>query len=89
MERLFGNTWFRDEVAYKRTYTEWDIFKVLVAQSIHGMTVNERLFSLGLFEEFNEAVARQDESRLRGVLLKCFVNEYDVEIIVRQKIKKG
>ncbi len=88
-ERLFGHTWFKDKDAYTRIYTEWDTFKGLLRQSIHGMTVNERLSSLGLLEEFDEAVAKHDEPRLRAVLFKCFLSDDNVEAIIRQHLKKG
>ena len=87
-ERLFGHTWFRDEDAYTRIYAEWDMFKGLLTQSIHGMTVNERLFSLGLLEEFDRAVAKRDEPRLRAVLFKCFLSEENVAAIIKQQLKK-
>lgn len=89
MERLFGHTWFKDEEAHTKIYTEWDTFKGLLRQSIHGMTVNERLFSLGLLEEFDEAVAKHDEPHLRGVLFKCFLGEDNIEAIIKQQLKKG
>ena len=88
-ERLFGNTWFRDKEAYTRIYTEWDIFKGLFTQSIHGMTVNERLFTLGLFEEFDRAVAKQDVPHMRAVLSKCILGDDNVEAIIRQQLRKG
>jgi hypothetical protein len=89
MERLFGHTWFKDEKAYTRIYEEWDTFKGLLTQSIHGMTVNERLFSLGLLDEFDKAVAKHDEPHLRAVLFKCFLSNDNVEAIIKQQLKKG
>jgi hypothetical protein len=89
MEKLFGNTWFKDEKAYTQIYTEWDIFKELLTQSIHGMTVNERLFNLGLLEEFDDAVNKRDELRLRAILFKCFLDENNIKAIIRQQLKKG
>jgi hypothetical protein len=89
MERLFGNTWFNDENAYTQIYSEWDLFKSLLEQeqSIHAMTVNERLYSLGLFEEFDTAVAVGDMPRLRALLSKCFLDNDDIETIIKQEIK--
>lgn len=52
------------------------------------MTVNERLFNLGLLEEFDDAVSRGDESLLRRVLSKCFLDGKNVEAIIRQQFKK-
>ena len=89
MERLFGHTWLSDETAYTRIYTEWDTFKGLLTRSIHGMTVNERLFNLGLLDQFDEAIARQDEPGLRGILFKCFLDDDNVESIINRHLKKG
>jgi|GEM_PF-2787009 len=89
IERLFGHTWFKDEKAYTRIYEEWDTFKRLLTQSIHGMTVNERISSLGLLDEFDEAVAEHDEPHLRAVLSKCFLGDDNVEAIIKQQLTKG
>ena len=53
------------------------------------MTVNERLFSLGLLQEYDQAVSERDEPRLRGVLFKCFLGDANVEAIIKQQLKKG
>lgn len=39
--------------------------------ALDGMTVNERLFHLGLFAEFDDAVNCRDKTRIVGVLLKA------------------
>jgi len=51
--------------------------------------VDERLFSLGLLVEFDEAVARHDEPRPRAVLSKSFLDDDNVEAIIKQQLKKG
>jgi hypothetical protein len=86
MERLFGNTWFKDKDAYRQAYGEWNSFKSLLMKSICGMTLNERLSSLGLFEKFDEAVAKKDEPTLRAVLLKCFLDNDTIETIIEDEI---
>jgi len=88
MDWLFGHTWFRDKDAYGRAYSQWDIFKGLLTQSIHGMTVNERLFVLGLLDEFDDAVACGNEPQLRKILSKCFLGEENIEAIVVQQLRK-
>ena len=88
MDRMYGNTWFRDDDAFKKAYSEWDTFKGLLTQSIYGMTVNERLFTLDLVDEFDDAVARGDESRARGILLKCFLDVHDIDAIIERHFEK-
>jgi len=87
MERLFGNTWFKDTTSYSKAYGAWDRFKELFSRSIHGMTVNERLFNLGLLNEFDAAVAKKDKARLRAVLFKCFLDEENIQAIIVSEIK--
>jgi hypothetical protein len=88
MERLFGNTWLKDENAYARVYGFWDEFKSLLIQSIHGMTVNERLFTLGLSDEFDRAVENKDEARLRAILSKCFIDKEGIQTIIAHEFKE-
>jgi hypothetical protein len=88
MERLFGNAWLKDGKAYARAYALWDEFKSLLTQSIHGMTVNERLSTLGLFDDFDRAVEDRDESRLRAILSKCFLDKESIQAIIAQELKE-
>lgn len=88
MERLFGNTWLKDGDAYSKLYATWDEFKRLLTQSIHGMTVNERLYTLGLIDEFDKAVEQKNESKLRAVLSKCFLSEGNIQTIIDEQINR-
>jgi len=88
MEKLFGNTWLKDQQAYREAYSNWDRFKGLLVQSLQGMTVNERLFGLGLLDQFDDAVARGDEPLLRAILYKCFLEQDNVETIINKHLKK-
>lgn len=88
MERLFGNTWIKDSSAYTKAYAAWDDFKGLISQSIHGMTVNERLFTLGLLGEFDKAVEKQSEDRLKTVLSKCFLTQENIRAIIDQQLRR-
>jgi len=88
MEKLFGNTWLKDEQSYREAYSTWDRFKGLIIQSLQGMTVNERLYNLGLFDQFDDAVARGDKAQLMAILFKCFLAQNNVEAIINQYLKK-
>ena len=87
MQRLFGNTWLKDGEAYARAYSTWDEFKSLLTQSLNGMTVNERLSTLGLMDEFDRAVERRSEDRLKVVLSKCFLTQDNVRAIIDRQLK--
>lgn len=87
MDHLFGNTWLKDGNEYAKAYSTWDEFKGLLTQSIHGMTVNERLSTLGLLDEFDKAVERRSEDRLKVVLSKCFLTQDTIREIIDRKLK--
>ena len=88
MERLFGNTWLKDGDAYSKAYSAWDNFKSLFTQSIHGMTVNERLFVLGLLDEFDSASAKKSQCEMESILSKCFLSQENIQAIVKKELKK-
>ncbi len=89
MERLFGNTWIKDSAAYNNAYSAWDDFKGLLTQSIHGMTVNERLFSLGLLDEYDKAVEKRSEDHLKAVLSKCFLTQENIRAIIDKALRRN
>ncbi len=85
-EHLFGNTWLNDGEAYRRLHEEWGIFKGLLGQSMQGMTVNERLFTLGLLGSFDDATRRQDSEDLKSILRKCLLDEAVIQSIVEERL---
>ncbi|MGB8352811.1 MAG: hypothetical protein WCD79_02900 [Chthoniobacteraceae bacterium] len=87
MDRLFGNSWLKDESAYRHVYSTWDLFKSLLIESIQGMTVNERLSMLGFFDEYDKAVKRGNEDRLRVILSKCLLNEDNIRKIIDHEFR--
>mgnify|MGYP003340091387 CR=1 FL=1 len=54
---------------------------------IRGMTVNERLWALGLLDSFDRAVAEGDVAGLRDMLHRCFVDEPSIDAIVAKMLK--
>ena len=88
MERLFGNTWLKDGEAYEKAYSTWDKFTGLLVKSIHGMTVNERLFNLGLLDEFDVACKKQSRCEMEAILSKCFLTQDNVEKIINKHLNK-
>ena len=47
-------------------------------EDVGGMTVNERLIAAGLMNEFDEALRRRDEARLRDLLAAVYLDESDI-----------
>lgn len=88
MERLFGNTWLKEDSAYSKAYSSWDNFKGLFTQSIHGMTVNERLFVLGLLNEFDSASEKKSRCEMESILSKCFLTPENIQTIIENELKK-
>jgi hypothetical protein len=54
IEKYIGNTWLASEQEHKDIYLLWSKFKVKEISDIKGMTMNERLFTFGLFERFEK-----------------------------------
>ena len=87
MERVFGRTWLKSEESYREIYQAWDKFKKLLTQSIQGMTVNERLFTLGLLEEYDNAAMSKDKNSLCRILRKCLLSEENIQAIINREFK--
>ena len=59
-------------------WAELDAKEQAQLAALQGMTVNERLFQLGLVSEFDAAVARGDVEALKQLLRRCQLSETDV-----------
>ena len=56
----------------------------LTEREASGMTVNERLVVAGLIGAFDDAVARKDEAELRRILARVFLDDANMDAIVRR-----
>ena len=54
IEKYIGNTWLASEQEHIDIYLLWSKFKEKEISNIKGMTMNERLFTFGLFERFEK-----------------------------------
>ena len=59
----------------------------LSEKEVLGMTVNERLYLSGLMNDFDEAVAQNDELKLRSILEKIHLSQKNIQIIIEQELK--
>jgi hypothetical protein len=57
-------------------------------QEARGMTVNERLFHIGLIDEFYEAAEQRDETKMRTILEKLYLGSGNVEAIIINHLNK-
>ncbi len=53
IERFFGHSWIESEATHNHLYKLWSSFNTSAIGNIGGMTMNERLFWFGLFEQFD------------------------------------
>lgn len=60
--------------------------KIVSPEDLKGMTVNERLYHLELFEEYDKAVDTQDADSLREVLAQLHIGGENIEEIIKAKI---
>lgn len=58
-----------------------------------GMTVNERLYSFGLMDQFDSAIQRRDEDKAISILMETELNDQSaketVEAIMKSPGKYG
>lgn len=54
-DRYIGHTWFETDAMHDAIYRLWSGFRNEAISNINGMTLNERLYSFGLFERFDSA----------------------------------
>lgn len=55
---------------------------------LKGMTVNERLHTCGLYEQWHIAVLSKDEAAMKAVLLKTFLTKDQVNETVKMVLRK-
>ena len=63
IERYIGHSWIADKDDHKRIYELWSNFRDNAISGIGGMTMNERLYWFGLFDEFD--ACQNEKSRLK------------------------
>ena len=62
-----GNVWFKDNDESKQFLTRFQEFRSTAIEGIGGLTLNERLYLFGLFEEWDLA-NEAEQNRIRNKL---------------------
>ena len=52
------------------------------------MTVNERLYLSGLLDDYEMAATQGNNSELKSILEKVYLDSESIEIIIEQKLSK-
>lgn len=83
IERLFGHTWLIDDAPFRPALEKWREFRSEYEHGVFsGMTVNERLWALGLMEEYDRAIQAGDRARLRSILERVKVDAASIDRIL-------
>ena len=72
IERYIGQTWIASRQVHERVYALWSAFRRESIETIHGMTMNERLYSFGLYDQF---YALQKDSDKQAFYTKLHAGE--------------
>jgi hypothetical protein len=90
IERLFGHTWIIDQKPFEDAFSSWASFKREYEQwALSGMTVNERLTSLGLMKEFEDACNSNDKERAKTILQRIDMDQESITAIISKHMKNG
>jgi len=90
IDRLFGHTWIKDIRPFESAFDHWQDFKEEYSEAVlSGMTVNERLFALGVLDDFDKSCKAKDEKRIREILKQAKIDEASIQQTVDKYIKNG
>jgi hypothetical protein len=55
--------------------------------ALQGMTLNERLWKLGLFDQWDTSVAKRDRPGAISILKKCQLSQLDIERTINSELQ--
>ena len=56
-DKYLGTMWLSSDALHEAVYALWQRFVHEKIEKVHGMTMNERLFTFGLMDQFDAALA--------------------------------
>lgn len=84
IERLFGNTWLKDDQPFKDALFSWRKFKTeYELLALKGMTAHERLSALHLLSDYDAAVLKGDKKLMKALLERVYLDIASIQQIVR------
>jgi hypothetical protein len=81
-EKLLCDPWINNRTIFDEIYTAWDNFRAAYASEIGGMTVNERLWVLGLMDDYEDSFG--NPTQMRSVLLAAFLSEENIDALIHK-----
>lgn len=82
-ERLVGQSLLIEPGPFGNFYEDWKVFRADFERLVvSGMTVNERLFALGLLDAFDQFVQAKEWDECRAILRRAHVGEDNVNAII-------
>ena len=69
VERYIGNAWIDKKADFDKVYGMWSDFKNSAINGIGGMTMNERLYLFGLFEQFDKSYKNSEKEKIYSKLM--------------------
>lgn len=89
-ERLVGHSFLVSPEPFGSYYEDWKEFRQQCERLVvSGMTVNERLFGLGLLDAFDQFVAAKEWDECRSILRRAHVGDSNVEAIIDKHKNNG
>ncbi len=85
LDRFHGNVWLKDIEPFGDFYTHCYNFRNQYEKlTLGGMTVNERLFAIGQFDDFDRYIKYKLWDDLRALLRRVHLDETNIEAIINK-----
>ena len=68
VDKWLGNVWINDQAGFRVLIQAWQLFKKQSLDGVQAQTVNERLYSFGLFEEWDAGGPEEHRKLMAKVL---------------------
>jgi hypothetical protein len=81
-EKTISDLWIENEGQFNDIYNNWKYFKEEFNKELSGMTVNERISFLGLFDEFDKNISLKNIDGLRHILNQINITEENINQII-------
>ena len=69
VERYLGNAWIDPKADFEKIYGMWSDFRDSAINGIGGMTMNERLYCFGLFDQFDNSLKNSEQEKIYSKLM--------------------